>query len=206
MGRRAAYPGSFDPPTVAHLAIAEAALAQGGLERVVLVVSRAPLGKTAAQIPTLEDRVSVLRQVAASRPWLDVAITEARLIAEIAVGYDAIIMGADKWAQVVDPVWYPSPEARDVALAGLPPALVAPRPPFVPTGVQVLVLDAVHEQISSSAVRRGSLQWMLPEAAELDRRTGAWSQPERYTASTLGVLDPATPRAGPGPSSPSRRP
>ncbi len=46
------YPGSFDPPTVAHLAIAEAARDQAGLDRVVLAVSRAALGKEQRRQPS----------------------------------------------------------------------------------------------------------------------------------------------------------
>ncbi|WP_419919708.1 hypothetical protein [Candidatus Poriferisocius sp.] len=39
------YPGSFNPPTIGHLAIARAAPAQQGLDRVDLAVSRVALGK-----------------------------------------------------------------------------------------------------------------------------------------------------------------
>ncbi len=43
--RRGAYPGSFNPPTVAHLAIADAARRRLGLDRVDLIISRDALGK-----------------------------------------------------------------------------------------------------------------------------------------------------------------
>ena len=62
--------------------------------------------------------MNVLERVAASRPWLGVAVTDKRLIADVAAGYDAVIMGTDKWIQVCDPAWYGgSLEARDEALA-----------------------------------------------------------------------------------------
>ncbi|MDT1909227.1 hypothetical protein, partial [Acinetobacter baumannii] len=35
--RIGAYPGTFNPPTIAHLAVADAARAQRRLDRVVLV-------------------------------------------------------------------------------------------------------------------------------------------------------------------------
>ena len=70
----------------------------------------------------------VLLAVAATRPWLDATISESRLVADIARGYDAVVMGADKWAQVHDPAWYGgSPAARDTAIAQLPRVLIAPR-------------------------------------------------------------------------------
>jgi len=41
-------------------------------------------------------------------------------------------------------------------------------------------VDPAHLQVSSSGVRGGRHEWMLPEAAAFDARTGAWSQPQRY--------------------------
>ena len=44
VGGRAAYPGSFDPLTIAHLAIAETAWSTHSLDRVDLVISQVALG------------------------------------------------------------------------------------------------------------------------------------------------------------------
>src|SRR5437763_6845354 len=101
-----AYPGSFNPPTVAHLAVAEAAWRQCELERLDLVVSRSPLGKEPADLARLEDRLDVLERIAASRPWLGVRTTDARLLADVAGGYDVPIVGGDKWVQLIGPGWY----------------------------------------------------------------------------------------------------
>ena len=180
-----AYPGTFDPPTVAHLAIAEAALRQGGLDRVCLVVSQSPLGKDPA-VPSLEHRLSVLEVIASSRPWLDVAVTSDQLIADLARGYDAVIMGTDKWQQVCDPVWYGgSVRARDAVLDSLPRVLLAHRRGdrkilTFPKEALMLTVDDWHADVSSSAARAGRLEWMAPEAAEFDGATGAWSRPDRY--------------------------
>ena len=46
--RIAAYPGTFDPPTIAHLAVAEAAWRVCGVDRVDLVLSVDPIGKAGA--------------------------------------------------------------------------------------------------------------------------------------------------------------
>jgi len=182
--RIAAYPGSFNPPTVAHLAIAEAALRQSGVERVDWVVSELALGKEDVEVPVLADRLEVLRAVAATREWLGVAVTAQQLIVDVAQGYDVLVLGADKWAQVLDPAWYgDDPVARDEALARLPPTLVVPRPPFAHPehpAAEVLVVGDGHHEVSSSAVRSGRHEWMLPEAADFDARSGAWSDPQRY--------------------------
>jgi len=84
----AVYPGSFNPPTIAHLAIAEAALAQCGVGRVDLVLSRHALGKEATGLVPVGDRLAVLEAVAATRPGLAAAVSDGQLIAEIAAGYD----------------------------------------------------------------------------------------------------------------------
>jgi phosphopantetheine adenylyltransferase len=162
------YPGSFDPPTVAHLAVAEAAVAAAGLERLDLVISRVALGKEHLDPHRLAERVAVLEAVAATRPWLGVAVTDARLVTDIARSYDAVVMGADKWRQVNDPSWYADVAERDAAVASLPVVLVAPRGDDRPDGVQLLEIDDAHRHVSASAVRDGlrhATGWALPEAA-----------------------------------------
>src|SRR5947209_20574267 len=116
--RIAAYPGTFDPPTIAHLAVAEAALQACDVDRVVLVLSTDPIDKPS---PTpLEERVAAIEALAAARPWLGVAVTEHRLIADVAAGYDVVVMGADKWAQVLDPSYHPTEAHWQASLARLP--------------------------------------------------------------------------------------
>jgi hypothetical protein len=196
--RTGAFPGTFDPPTVAHLAVAEAALDQAGLDAVHLVVSRAPLGKEPT-VPTFEDRVAVLEEVAVTRSWLTVVVTEGRLMAEVAAGYDAVILGMDKWLQVVDPAWYGgSVEVRDAAVAALPPVLLAARDGAayagpLPSDARLLDVPLAHGPVSSTLVRAGRVEWMLEEAARFDRRTGAWSDPDRYLAGRRGCPDGGDP-------------
>jgi hypothetical protein len=167
--RRAAFPGSFNPPTVAHLDIAAAARRQCGVERVVLVLSIDAIGKENVR-PTVHERAGVLRVVASTRPWLEVVVTDARLLVDIARGYDVLVLGADKWAQVLDPQYYDDDvAARDAAVAALPHLAFAPRgegePP--PHGT---VLDVAHHDVSSTAVREGLRDLMVPEALD----SGLW--------------------------------
>jgi hypothetical protein len=168
------YPGSFNPPTVAHLAVADAGRRRAGLDRVDLVLSREALGKPAGVGPSVDERRAVLEAVAATRPWLGVVVTDARLIADIAKGYDAVILGADKWAQVLDPAWYGgSTAAREESLAALPRVLVAPRAGQHPAGVELLDLPDHLGEVSASAVRDGhdaAAGWILPEA----EASGLW--------------------------------
>jgi hypothetical protein len=176
-----AYPGSFNPPTVAHLAIAEAAWRQCGLERVDLVVSRSPLGKEPDDLVRLEDRLAVLEAIAAHRSWLGVRRTDARLLADVAEGYDVLIVGGDKWAQLVDPGWYGgSVAARDEAIGRIRRIVVAPRRAHDHSGCEVLDLGDIHLDVSATAARAGRTDWMAAEAAEFDQLTGAWTDPERY--------------------------
>jgi nicotinic acid mononucleotide adenylyltransferase len=172
MPRVGCYPGSFDPPTIAHLAVAEAAVRQAGLDRVDLVLARRTLGKDHLDAASVERRRALLLAVAADRPWLGVAVTDDRLIVDQAEGYDAVIMGADKWAQVVDPAWYGgSRAARDAAVARLPRVLVAPRAGDRPAGVELLDLPAHVADVSATAVRDGAPHaagWALRPAPPTD--------------------------------------
>ena len=175
------YPGSFNPPTIGHLAIAEAARDQRGLERVDLMVSRVALGKAQVERPSFHDRIAVLEASVADIDGLAVAVTDHQLLVDIAQGYDVVVMGADKWTQVLDPAFYEgSVETRDQAVEALLELdlAIAPRPPFpVPAGA---ALDVSPEMIavSSTGARQGRLEWMTAAARAFDDATGAWSNPD----------------------------
>ncbi|HZD67105.1 MAG TPA: hypothetical protein VE152_13495 [Acidimicrobiales bacterium] len=200
MRRVGAYPGSFNPPTVAHLAVADAAREQCHLDQVELVVSRVALAKEQVARPVLADRVAVLEQVAARVPWVSVVVREAQLVADLAEGYDVVVLGADKWAQVLDPAFYgDSTVARDRALSRLPEVALVARPPHrlesSPPGIGPIRVRALTVPdaagVSSSGARAGRRAWMVPEAAAFDAATGAWSDPDRYEAWLAGRGQPA---------------
>lgn len=180
MARLGIYPGSFNPPTSAHVEIALAARSQHGLERVDFAISSTPLGKDEIAVPTFRHRHEVLERVADEHQGLGVVLTELQLIADIAAGYDVVIMGADKWTQVNDIGWYADAEARDDALARLPTLALVPRPPHsIPEESRLDVADDLLE-VSSTAARAGRVEWMADAARRFDEATGAWSDPERY--------------------------
>jgi predicted RNA-binding protein with PIN domain len=159
------YPGSFDPLTIAHLAIAEAAVRAAPLDRIDLALSKVALGKDGGGHSSVEARAAAIRRAGRTRPWLDVAVTDARLIADIAAGYDVVVMGADKWAQVRDPAWYGGdPSACDAALAALPRVLVARRPGFDIVGAEALDVDEGITHVSSTRARSGEHHLVAPDA------------------------------------------
>jgi hypothetical protein len=167
--RRGAYPGTFNPPTVAHLAIATAARSQCRLDRVELVLSTTPLGKAEdPHVAPLDQRLADLERVAAAHPWLAIVTTEEQLLADIAEDYDVLILGGDKWAQVLDPAWYSGTDERDAAIARLPQIALAPRPPHpLPQpsdDLIILDIDPAHHEVSATAVRNGRVQWRAPGA------------------------------------------
>ena len=154
------YPGTFNPATIAHIAVAEAAWQQCGLDRVDLVLSRVTLGKLTIDGPSVDERAEALRTLLISRPWLGVTVTDSQLLSDVASGYDILVMGADKWAQINEPQWYDSEEARMASLASLPPLAIAPRPPFdIPGHAIELLTSRQLWAVSSTAVRSGSTHW-----------------------------------------------
>ncbi len=192
--RSGIQPGSFDPPTLAHLAIADAARRRWNLDSVVWALSRDPLGKQQGGRTTVEARRAVLDSVADDHAWLEVEVSDARLVADMASGYDVVVMGADKWHQLHDPAFYGNghggrhgdaggngagagtraDRAEAVmaeALRRLPTCAVAPRDGLhVPAEVRLDVPGWVARQSSTTAV--ASAPWMMLSAA---RSSGMWA-------------------------------
>lgn len=174
MARVGVYPGSFNPPTVAHLAIARAARDEHALDRVVLSVSRSALAKEHVEHPPFGERIEVLNASVEHLDWLTVRVTRHQLLADVAAGFDLLVVGADKWQQIHDPVWYGrDPAARDAAIARLPPMAVVPREGIeVPEHLVLHVPDA--DGVSSTRARSGDVHLMTPAARSYAERTGAW--------------------------------
>ena len=164
--RRGVFPGSFNPLTVAHLEIARLARTKHALDTIVLTVSRVALDKPAPPGPSFDERLALLRADAAAHPWLEVTHTDKQLIAEIAEGFDVVIMGADKWVQVNNAIYYADASARDAAVAALPTVVVAERSGVAVSDDEVLMLETpeILHDVSSSAARAGKRDLMAPEA------------------------------------------
>jgi hypothetical protein len=174
MARVGVYPGSFNPPTVAHLAIAEAARVQHALDRVVLSVSHTALAKEHVEHPPFSERVAVLHASVADHDWLEVRVTHHQLLVDVAAGFDLLVVGADKWRQIHDPAWYDDEAARDAAIAGLPPVAIVPRDDIEVPDHLVLNVPAAAG-VSSTRARSGAIDLMTPAARAHAQRTGTWT-------------------------------
>jgi nicotinic acid mononucleotide adenylyltransferase len=158
------FPGSFDPLTIAHLAVADVAIEACRLDQLDLVISHAALAKEPGGHSPIEARVAAIERAAAGRSALRVRTSGLQLIADLADGYDVCVIGADKWYQLHDLGFYDGSEAtRDAALARLPTLAVAPRRgvsiPAADDGLVILRTDAAFHSISSTAVRAGRDEW-----------------------------------------------
>ena len=164
VARRGVFPGSFNPLTIAHLEIARIARESHGLDEVVLIVSKVALDKSTPPGPPLAERIRLIEADLAQYPWLSVAQTQDQLIADIAHGFDAVIMGADKWEQVNDVRYYGSTEAKDEAISRLPKVLVAYRDGSVAPEDHTIVTPEELRSVSSSKARAGERNLMAPHA------------------------------------------
>ena len=158
------FPGSFDPLTTAHLAIADAAVETCRLDHLDLTISTVALAKEQGGHASIEERIAAIERAAEARPSLRARTTDAQLIADLAKGYDVCVIGADKWHQLHDLTFYDDSAAeREAALARLPMLAVSPRlgvlsPPSGP-GLVLLAVDPSFHAVSSTAVRAGRHEW-----------------------------------------------
>ena len=117
--------GSFDPVTVAHVGIADAAAAVVNADLVVLVYAARTLPKDPSAPPPLLDegsRIEALRRLAAARARYALGLCSHGLLAEQVEAAVArfpgarisLAVGSDKLVQLLDPSWY---EDRDAVLA-----------------------------------------------------------------------------------------
>ncbi len=77
-----AFFGAFNPPTVAHLTLADFARKQTGAERVLFVPSKSDYIRISQQKDFAygeEERLRMLRRAAESRPWMAVTDIEIRM-------------------------------------------------------------------------------------------------------------------------------
>lgn len=121
-GRVGVLPGSFNPPTAAHLELARAARRRFELDTVAFSLSSVIVDKERVEGLCREDRLLLLALLTADDPWAAVVVVNRGLYSEQAPGFrtcfgvDAdlrFIVGMDKVLQIFDPRYY---EDRDAAL------------------------------------------------------------------------------------------
>lgn len=171
--RLGVLPGSFNPPTRAHLALAEAALAH--VDEVVFVLPRV-LPHKEFDTATFHDRIEMLRLCLASEPRFSIGSSEGGLFVDIAAeirehypsGELLFVCGRDAAERIIN--WdYGRPGAVDRMLADFS-LLVAQRtgtyepPDRLRSRVRTLHVNGFDE-FSSTLVREGVPHWreLVPE-------------------------------------------
>ncbi|MFN2613526.1 MAG: nicotinate-nicotinamide nucleotide adenylyltransferase [Actinomycetota bacterium] len=128
----AILPGSFNPPTAAHVLLAERALSEG-FDRVVYAYARSTVGKRPnGLIP--EDRMLAVR-AAATEAGMSIAVCSHGLYADLAEAAAAafgevelsFLVGSDKVIQIFEERWYENREAALDRLFSRARLVVAPR-------------------------------------------------------------------------------
>ena len=176
--------GTFDPIHMAHLIIAEVALEQCGLDRVLFVPSAQPPHKCEGGVSSIEDRIAMVQLAIEGNDRLELSDIEARregksytieTIRELRATLGPnesiyFIMGADSLTQLSS--WKAPKHLLDEV------QIVVARRPGVneheadPEALdRVLILDGPLMEISSSDIRRRSgegrsIRYLVPPAVE----------------------------------------
>lgn len=179
------FPGSFNPPTNAHLALLQEAhefgRARGG-RGVYAAMNKLTTDKETVERPLMVDRILLLETVLhAHAPHTGILLFNRGLYVEQAEAIRAqfhevqqlyFLLGFDKIVQIFDPHYYQDRDKALRELFALAEILVAPRagagpaelgallarPENAPFAghVHALPLDASYRDISSSRVRQGA--------------------------------------------------
>jgi nicotinate-nucleotide adenylyltransferase len=173
MTRIGVFGGTFDPVHVGHLAIANAALEELGLDRVYFVpAQRSPL-KEKGPSAEAEDRLAMLSASIADEPRFQVSRAELdRAGPSFTVdtletlrreGELFLILGSDAYADFER--WREPERIRALATVVL---AARPGAPNAPEGVRMLdspLLDISSRELRARAARGRSLRYLVPEAA-----------------------------------------
>jgi nicotinic acid mononucleotide adenylyltransferase len=148
-------PGSFDPLTIAHAAMAEAALAHADLVALLYSVRTLPKGEGApgALLEEME-RLAWLERFREGRDRMVIAVSSHGLLADqVRAAADrfpgsalSVVIGSDKLLQLLDPVWY---EDRDAAL----------EPMFGRATVLIAVRDGDEDAVTTALGAPENARW-----------------------------------------------
>jgi nicotinic acid mononucleotide adenylyltransferase len=208
--RLAVLPGSFNPPTRAHLALADSALATGTADRVDFLIASRTVNKERIEGASLADRLLMLEELAAARPDLGVILVnrglyvdQAEIIRAALPGLEglAFVVGFDKIVQIFDPRYYHHRDEALDRLFGLARFFVAPRGTSdladltalldrpenrkYADGITPLDLAPGYRQMASSHLRlhdRAAIADLPQLAADFVRETGAYGRVDAASA------------------------
>ena len=172
MTRIGVFGGTFDPVHVGHLAIANAALDELGLDRVYFVPARRSPLKRDGPIASAEDRIAMLTAATRDEPHFRVSSVELdrngpsftvdTLEALRGEGDLFLILGSDAYADFER--WHEPARIRELAAI-----VLAARPgvPNAPKTVRMLdspLMDISSRELRARAARGRSLRYLVPEA------------------------------------------
>lgn len=173
MTRIGIFGGTFDPVHVGHLAIANAALDELGLERVVFVPARRSPLKREGPVAGAPDRLAMLAAATAHEPRFEVSTVEldrdhpSYTVETLETlkhrGELYLILGSDAYADFDR--WREPERIRSLATIVL---AARPGAPNAPRGARVLdspLMDISSRELRSRAARGRSLRYLVPEAA-----------------------------------------
>jgi nicotinic acid mononucleotide adenylyltransferase len=190
--------GTFNPFTRAHAALAVAGH-RAGCEVVVLAMAPVSLAKEGLERAHPVDRLDWVRLWARRHAWAVVAVASHPLLVDMAEalgratgGGVALLVGADKAAQLVEERWYDDPAAALARLDRAASLLVAERAghpmPDLPVRAERLptagwVPERSATEARAAAARGLPLDKLLPAAvARAVERTGAYDMAPSYLA------------------------
>jgi nicotinic acid mononucleotide adenylyltransferase len=198
VGRAGLLAGTFNPFTRAHAALAVAGH-RAGCELVVLAMAPVSLAKEGLERAHPVDRLDWVAAWARQHRWAAVAVASRPLLVDMAEalrhatgGEVALLLGADKAAQLVEPHWYDDPTAALDRLDRAATLLVAERAGHpapdpglplraVPLPTPAWVAERSATQARAAAVRGLPLDDLLPAAvARGVERTGAYAPGAAY--------------------------
>jgi nicotinic acid mononucleotide adenylyltransferase len=190
--------GTFNPFTNAHAALAVAGR-RAGCQLVVLAMAPVSLAKEGLERAHPVDRLDWVAAWARRHPWAVVAVASSPLLVDMAEalgeatgGEVALLVGADKAAQLAEPHWYDDPAAALGRLDRAASLLVAERAgypaPDLPLRAAPLPTPAWAPERSATQARAAAaagrpLGDLLPAAvARRVERTGAYAPGDAYLA------------------------
>ena len=204
-GRVGVLPGSFNPPTNAHIALAQSGR-DAGLSSILYLLSKRTINKESVSGINLADRLALLDQIA--RPVGDrVALTNCGLYVDQARGLRAVLpattrivflVGFDKIVQILDARYYEDRNAALDTLFSIASFMVAPRDSAGPDDLTHLLENPVNRRfvdkvtpialapenrvLSSTRVRRGESSDVPPVVRDFIARWRPFDESGTYAA------------------------
>jgi hypothetical protein len=180
----------------------------------VLAMAPTSIGKERVERAHLLDRLDWAATWARTRPWAVAAVSSHPLLVDMAEAAGArgaqvaLIVGTDKAAQLVDPVYYDDPETALERLRRACSLLVAtraghpePRLPFpsAPLPTPAWVPSRSSTQAREEAAARGDLAGHVPaELVAAIEASRAYDPDPRAYAARAAALEQLLRREGPG--------